>query len=82
MNLLLWTFIGELVGRLTPIIILLRLQLLLLILQNPTFVLFLADVALDAEHQQHFLPQLVVQLHIFGCCDDLVRNAHALQDLS
>lgn len=79
-NLLLWAFIGELIGRLAPILILLRLQLLLLILQNPPLVLFLADVALDAEHQQHLLPQLVKQLHVLSRGDDLVGDVHPLQD--
>ena len=81
MNLLLWTFIGELIGRLTPILIFLRLQFLLLILQNPSLILFLADVTLDAEHQQNLLPQLVKQLNVLSCGDDLVGNVHPLQDL-
>lgn len=81
MNLLLWTFIGELIGRLTPILIFLRLQFLLLILQNSSFILFLADVTLNAEHQQNLLPQFVKQLNVLSCGDDLVGNVHPLQDL-
>ncbi len=71
-------FIRELVGRFALILIFLRLQFLLLVLKHPPLVLFLPDIALDAEHKQYLLPQLVIQLYILSVCDDLVGDVHAL----
>ena len=63
------------------VLLLLVVQSFLSVLQASPFALFLADVALDAEHQQNFLSEFVVEIDILLCCDYLVWNTHALKNL-
>lgn len=56
-------------------------QSLLLLLQRSPLVLFLPDIALNAEHQKDFLPQFVVQFHVLFSSDDLQGDVHAFQNL-
>lgn len=83
MDFLLRALVGELcVGfALVLVFLALLLQLLLLVLEDATFVFLSSDVALDAEHQKDLLAELVVQFHVFCSSDDLVWNVHALEHL-
>lgn len=83
MDLLLRALVGELcVGfALVLVFLALLLELLLLVLEDATFVFLSSDVALDAEHQKDLLAELVVQFHVFCSSDDLVWNVHALEHL-
>ena len=66
--------------RLSFILLLLLLsqQPLFLVLESPSFVLFLPNVSLDTKHKQNLLSQLIIQFNIFFSRDNLVRDIHAL----
>ena len=78
MHLLLRSF-SRLGLSLHPFFLFLTAQPLLPIFKAPPLSFFLPDVALDAEHQQYFLSEFVVELDILFGGHNFVWDAHSLK---
>ena len=64
-----------------PLFFLLTSQSFLSVLEISPLILFLADVSLDAEHEEDLLSEFVVEFHSLFSSDYLGRNVHALKYL-